>query len=651
MNIIKRLTSALLILTLMTAGCASGESFAEWILEEPEATTPAPVETPLPTQTPINGEVIIGTSQAPAGWGVLETSTAPLPELTPPPASDNLPVYALQDDGMLRVYLKSLQELSSLNLTLDGVYAVEGDPGFRFARETRLTLTQQQGDLWLDVGGLTINMGPALTLTRHLDGWGEAGGLYIDEAEKHNLYCGDLSVAAGANGLRVMLTIHVEDYLKGVVAYEMSDSFPVEALKAQAVAARTYALKRKQTSGNRDYDLVDTTADQVFKGCDPTLENVAAAVDETRGVVGVWEGGLATCYYSASNGGQTALASQALGNSEADAYLDVRDDPYDLENPRSLESDLTVTAHCEGSESLREMLEAALQPVMAEAGYASGEWAFEAIEAIEPVNPRFEGSRLYDGLAFDLRVLVAESALNRPTPSPAPDGTPTASASPEASPTPEAAGDMSVAPAPEKWVPAENPYRVVLSVFDDIKPNLSLGLNGSDCELISVETVAGIDGSPAFRLVMRRFGHGVGVSQRGAQRMAGAHGMTFLEILNFYYPGMSVQRIHWPESALAALDESKTPVGASRPRPTPLPTPVPLGQPGEGEHISTVMASSLNLREQPTTSAQIVEFLEKGRQVIVSGPEDEQGWVPVRTGDVSGYVKAEYLDVAPQAEE
>ena len=153
---------------------------------------------------------------------------------------------------------------------------------------------------------------------------GEENGLYIDESEKDTLYCGDLTVSTEGDGLRAVLKIQVEDYLYGVVAYEMSDSFPIEALKAQAVAARTYALQRKWQSAGRDYDLVDTTADQVFKGYDPEYQNVIEAVDATRGVVGLYDGAFAVCYYTASNGGQTALPSQLWGGVGDDGYLDDR---------------------------------------------------------------------------------------------------------------------------------------------------------------------------------------------------------------------------------------------------------------------------------------------------------------------------------------
>ena len=168
-------------------------------------------------------------------------------------------------------------------------------------------------------------MGRSVTLTRHA-AEGE-NGVYISQSKHGNLYCGDLTISAEDGALRAVLAIDIEDYLYGVVAYEMSDSFPLEALKAQAVAARTYAMERKYAAGGRDYDVVDTTADQVFYGYDPDYQNVIAAVDGTRGVVGMYEGAFASCYYTASNGGQIARPSDIWGGSEDDGYIEMKDDP------------------------------------------------------------------------------------------------------------------------------------------------------------------------------------------------------------------------------------------------------------------------------------------------------------------------------------
>ena len=619
----------LLVIALLAGGMTSaGAEVLEWLFGSPdEEAVPAAsaVETPAPT-----AEVSVKDSQ-------------------------------LEDDGMIRVYLKSLGDPQQMHITLAGSYAVEGDAGFYFERDARLALSCVDGNVYMAVSGLTINMGQSLTLTRHRADDGGENGIYIDESEKDALFCGDLKVSADGDGLRPVLSLQVEDYLYGVVAYEMSDSFPIEALKAQAVAARTYALQRKWSAGKKDFDVMDTTADQVYKGYIGDYENVIEAVDATRGVVGVYNGGFATCYYTASNGGQTALASHIWGGTGSDGYLAMREDPYDLENPSSIANSITISNTCEGSATLKSMLIEALDAKMAEEGYGT-QWSFEAIKAVRPVNPRFEGSLMCDELAFDIQVLVkapAASATQMPTMSVEPESTGISeiqkafnafSAGQKAVPTVEPA--LPVLPdftlADEA---AEDEYMTVtvtLSVFEQIKDGLSLGLNSSDYEVVAVETAEDDAGEPeSFTIIMRRYGHGVGMSQRGAQWMAGEYGKSWMEILNFYYPGMSVERINWPEQMLTPLEALPDNVGAARPLPTPTPTPAPLPALKAGEYYAQVVletkSSSLNVRKAPTTSSAIVDQLAHGRRLIVSSEPDAEGWVAIYTAEISGYVKLEYL--------
>ena len=588
-----------------------------------------------------------------------QATVPPLETVAPTPAPmatlAPIPAASIEDDGLVRVALQSLGAPGTLNLTLSGIYAVDGDPGFRFARGTRVALSEGDGRVYLAVGGLTIDMGTSVTLTRHRAGEGKENGIYIDESEKDALFAGDLTVSADNGALRAVLKLPVEEYLLGVVAYEMSDSFPVEALKAQAVAARTYALQRKWQSAGKAWDLVDTTADQVYKGYRAEYRNVAEAVKATEGVVGLYNGSFATCYYTASNGGQTALASQAFGLADNDGYLAMVDDPYDLENPKSLVNALTFSAACEGSAALKGMLEAALSEAMATEGYDDGEWRLDGSEAIEPVNPLFEGSRQYQDMEFALKVSVLQPvATPEPTETPAVTEAPTAEPTPEITEAPASEIDaMPTAPdeplpepteVPREWVSLEAPRTVTLDVYDQLKRELALGLNNRDYETVDVETETGADGeATAFTLSLRRYGHGVGMSQRGAQWMAGAYSKNWQEILNFYYPGMSLERMAWPTDLLTDLAALPDSVGAARPKPTPTPTPAPLPALKDGERYAVVTATSLNLRKQPSTSAMALDQLAQGRRLIVCGAEDADGWVAVKTAELEGYVKAEYL--------
>jgi len=553
---------------------------------------------------------------------------------------------SIRDDGVVRVYLKSLGAPENLTLTLDGVYTVEHDAGWRFSRGMQIVLSADDGRVWLSAGGLNIDMGPALTLTRQASS-GMENGMRIAETGRDTLYEGDLTVCPEeGGGLRAVLSINMEDYLKGVVAYEMSDSWPIEALKAQAVAARTYAMQRKWSAGSRDYDLVDTTADQVFKGFNPEYANVVEAIRETEGVVGTWDGGFATCYYTASNGGETALPEDVWSGTGNAGYLARTQDPYDLENADSLVASVAFDSGAGDLPALRDMLQAGLEAEAAEAGMDEKELRLEKILSIEPVDPVAEGSRMFKTLRFTLSASALRSVY---LPGEEDIGFPGA-------PTDSRSANLALQTVDYlRRLLAESPFRlglerqvlaesfiVDLDVYDQIKDGLGLSLNGGDYEMVSVK-----QSDAGFTIEMRRYGHGVGMSQRGAQTMAGAHGRTWLEILKFYYPGMTLEKIDWDSPVLQPIEELSASIGRARPEPTPTPTPAPLPPLQDGEYYARVSlgdaSSSLNMRRSATTQSPVITMLGNGRRVIVCSEADADGWVAIKTAEFSGYAKLEYL--------
>jgi stage II sporulation protein D len=107
--------------------------------------------------------------------------------------------------------------------------------------------------------------------------------------------------------LTVVNVVNVEDYLKGVVPNELSPrAFPeIEALKAQAVAARTWVLAHLGDYSARGYDVCATAACQVYRGQASEQRLTSAAVDQTRGVIATWRGRPIHAYYTSTCGGHT----------------------------------------------------------------------------------------------------------------------------------------------------------------------------------------------------------------------------------------------------------------------------------------------------------------------------------------------------------
>ncbi len=145
-------------------------------------------------------------------------------------------------------------------------------------------------------------------------------------------YRGRLLVSSNGKRLQVVNALKLEPYVKGVVGYEMPSFWPADALEAQAVAARTYALANLATVVTaRAFDLFADTRSQVYGGIQAESPAVSAAVDATSRQVILYNGAAITAYYSSSSGGRTVSAAEALGRPIP--YLLSVSDPYDTLSP------------------------------------------------------------------------------------------------------------------------------------------------------------------------------------------------------------------------------------------------------------------------------------------------------------------------------
>ena len=127
------------------------------------------------------------------------------------------------------------------------------------------------------------------------------------KADDTHHYRGTLTVRRDPDGaLRVINTVALEPYLYGVIPAEIGTKVPAEAMKAQAVAARTYALKNRGKCIKDGFDLDDTTRCEGYLGVDGETAASNAAVDATRGQVLTWQGTLIDAPYSTDSGGMTA---------------------------------------------------------------------------------------------------------------------------------------------------------------------------------------------------------------------------------------------------------------------------------------------------------------------------------------------------------
>ena len=145
-------------------------------------------------------------------------------------------------------------------------------------------------------------------------------------------YYGDFAYAVlGGGKITVINAVDIEKYVMGVCSREMSSSWPLEALKAQAVAARTYAAKKIKSSiyyQTCGFDVTGDTYSQAYSGCDAVGARIERAVDETENEYLTWDEGLCDAQYFSSDGGGTEDNRNVYGNS-AHPYLVGVIDPYE----------------------------------------------------------------------------------------------------------------------------------------------------------------------------------------------------------------------------------------------------------------------------------------------------------------------------------
>ncbi len=171
-----------------------------------------------------------------------------------------------------------------------------------------------------DEGTFTVNSGDVVDTVQY----GSDGIVSVDGTK----YRGSIVLKKDSNGLLTVINhVDLEDYIASVVAVEMSSSFELEALKAQAVCARTYALRFMDKHSSYGFDMCSGTDCQAYKGVSVECEKTTRAAQETKGVVMMYDGKLIEAVYSATSGGWTESVKYVWGSDIP--YLQAVEDAYE----------------------------------------------------------------------------------------------------------------------------------------------------------------------------------------------------------------------------------------------------------------------------------------------------------------------------------
>lgn len=149
-------------------------------------------------------------------------------------------------------------------------------------------------------------------------------------------------------------TVPFEEYVKGVLAGEVPTSFHIEALKAQAVAARSYAMKKIEDNTATDYDVVDTVSNQVYMDdaqlkekwkdqYDEKMKIIESAVNETKGEYLEYDGKVAQAFFFSTSAGKTENSEEVFQS--ALPYLRSVDSSWDQEVSPVFQQDYQFSVH------------------------------------------------------------------------------------------------------------------------------------------------------------------------------------------------------------------------------------------------------------------------------------------------------------------
>ena len=319
--------------------------------------------------------------------------------------------------------------------------------------------------------------------------------LFVRSASKRRMYIGgkpyrgDFLFVPSHGKVITINVVAIDDYIKGVLPAEIGYLKPAqyEAHRAQAIASRSYALSKLEEKAGELYDLKSTIMDQVYRGVQGEDPNASEAVDETLGLVALWDGAPARAYYSSCCGGHTADIRVGWPWKTAYPYLYGRRDTVDETKNTSL---CTRSAHFRwrvhwSGNTLRGILRKTLPEVL----------------GIKP------------GAVGDLRDITVLGT--------APDGRV------KAIEIETGMGSYRVEGDRIRWVlrPSAGSDAILRSTLFKMSVKKARG------RVASVNLVGGGNG------------HGIGMCQTGAIRMA-EFGYSAEEILCHYYPGITIQRLY-----------------------------------------------------------------------------------------------------------
>ncbi len=370
---------------------------------------------------------------------------------------------------------------------------------------------------------------------------------------------GNIRIAGTAGGLTVVNVVDSETYLRGVLKMEANPAWPTEALKAQAIVSRTYALRRISGSRGREYDVSDSVESQVYRGVNAEDPRCDAAIRSTHGMVLSYGGTIAFTPFHSDSGGNTADIRDVWGGSYP--YLSGSKEPVPYTSPNSTWKRQLSASEIESILSRLKKSVGRVSNVSVQASDGAGRAVILLVSG--------SGGRV-SVKAHDFRMAAGPSVIKSTMFSVAQNG-----ASPVASTasTSKSRPDEVVGSTQTSGKPRSIPISSTPMSFREEQALMALTEQGafSTEELLDMlkrpetrkgylieainrskdsnrrrvvppaEPYSASGGGQLFLFAGKGWGHGVGMSQWGAKALAEA-GWSHKEILRHYFPGTELTR-------------------------------------------------------------------------------------------------------------
>ena len=363
-------------------------------------------------------------------------------------------------------------------------------------------------------------------------------------------YCGGFRYERiGGGDLTVVNIVDLETYIKGVVPYEMSNSWPLEALKVQAVCARSYAYINIHSGKHTSYhfDVCNTTDCQAYYGAGTNSSSYQAnertdqAVDETAGKYAWYDGQVIEAFYSSSHGGASESVYNVWGSSlEQYPYLCGVEDPYEADMAsKNSYSSWTVSYT---SSELAQRLQA--RGYNASSGIASLTLTYSDLGNVIQVRVTYGNGESNDLKPTSIRSVFGVSSIRftvngQSVSSGAGTSSSGGGLTANGSASLDSQGTYTVISGSGSLSQAGLDGLYAISGSGSINPaedTVSSGGSGTDTPTGTQVTVSG----SSYIFQGSGNGHQLGLSQYGARAMA-ERGFTYDEIIEFYYPGTYVR--------------------------------------------------------------------------------------------------------------